>query len=210
MRRAALFKFGECGRFKSAIGRANSVKSTIIIGILCCALLFFGAAYFWHAPGVVQSAAGPKPWNTRAIGSAFTEVRVREMDATHAAVDFVYDLENRTSSDYQLTPGPSAVVMRRLKADRSLSSDTNAHLLSAAFVPVNNRTRITVEMTEAFNWPAKQDSAADQSFRDLVTHEASDLEGFVIFDQLSRYEIELPIHLAASTLPVTSPGKTSK
>ncbi|MGH9563602.1 MAG: hypothetical protein ACRD3S_19285 [Terracidiphilus sp.] len=186
---------------------SNSVKSTVIIGVLCCALLFFGAAYFWHAPGVVQSAAGPKPWNTKAIGSAFTGVQVREVDPTHAAVDFVYDLENRTNSDYQLTPGPRAVVMRRLSADRSLTSDTNAHLLSAAFVPVNNRTRITIEMTEAFNWPAKQDSAANQSFRDLVTHEASDLEGFVIFDQLSRYEIELPINLAPSTVAVASPRK---
>ncbi|MGH9685571.1 MAG: hypothetical protein ACRD5K_00580 [Candidatus Acidiferrales bacterium] len=174
------------------------MKSTITIGILACALLFFAAAYFWRAPRVVQSADGPKPWNTRAITSVFTGVKVRELDATHAAVDFIYDLENRTDRDYQLTPGPGAVVMRRLKADGSLSSDRDARLVSAAFVPINDRTRITMEMTESFGWPAKQDDAADQKLRDFVTREAAGLQGFVIFDQSSRYEIELPISLAVA------------
>lgn len=170
------------------------MKSTITIGVLGCALLFLGAAYLWHSPHVVQSAAGQKPWNRTAIVSTFTGVKVRELDATHAAADFVYDLENRTNGDFQLAPGPSAVVMRRL-SDGSLSSDANAHLLSAAFVPVNNRTRITIEMSDAFNWPAKQDAAADQSFRDFVSHETTGLEGFVIFDQVSRYQIDLPLRL---------------
>ncbi len=156
---------------------------------------------------MVQSADVPKPWNTRAITSAFTGLKVRELDATHAAVDFVYDLENRTDRDYQLTPGPGAVVMRRLQADGSLSSDTDARLVSAAFVPTNDRTRITMEMTESFGWPAKQDEAADQKLRDLVTREAAGLQGFVIFDQSSRYEIELPINLAVSSPSPTVPLK---
>lgn len=183
------------------------MKSTIIIGILACALLFFAAAYFWRVPRVVESATGSKPWNTRAITSAFTGLKVREMDETHAAVDFIYDLENRTNRDYQLTPGPGAVVMRRLKADGSLSSDTDARLVSAAFVPTSDRTRVTLEMTESFAWPAKGDAAADQKLRDFVTREAAGLEGFVIFDQVSRYEIELPINLAVSPAPPTAPPK---
>jgi hypothetical protein len=124
------------------------------------------------------------------------------MDATHAALDFVYDLENRTASDFEVAPGPSAVIMKRLKSDGSLSSDPNARLLSVAFIPINNRTRLTVEMTELFDWPAKQDSDADQSFREFVSRETSGLEGFVIFDQNSRYEIDLPINLATSTASV--------
>jgi hypothetical protein len=179
----------------------HALKKTIIIGILCCVALFFAAGYFARAPRAVQPSfrsAAEQPWNSQAIQSSLIGVKVRELDATHAAIDFVYDLQNRTSSDYQLTPGPSAVIMERLKADGSLSSDPDTRLVSAAFVPTNNRTRITVEMTEPFNWPAKQDVGADQSFRDFVHRAAASLEGFVIFDQASRYEIELPINLAAS------------
>jgi hypothetical protein len=178
------------------------LKSTITIGVLCCALLFLGAAYFWRSPRVVQSAAGQKPWNTTSIVSTFTGVKVRELDDAHAAVDYVFDLENRTNTDFQVTPGPSAVVMRRL-SDGSLSSDANAHLLAAAFVPVSNRTRITIEMSDAFSWPAKEGSAEDQSFRDFLSRETSGLEGFVIFDQISRYEIDLPISFSVHSSGLT-------
>lgn|GEM_PF-2506442 len=191
----------------------NAVKKTIIIGILCCAVLFFAAGYFAHAPRTIPSSsksAAEQPWNSQAIQSSLIGVKVRELDATHAAIDFVYDLQNQTSRDYQLTPGPSAVIMKRLKTDGSLSSDPDSRLVSAAFVPTNNRTRITLEMTEPFNWPAKQDAAADQSFRDFVHRAASSLEGFVIFDQASRYEIELPINLAASAPAVAGPSNPSQ
>ncbi len=158
----------------------------------------------------MQYADGQKPWNSRAIESAFAGVQVREVDAAHASVVFLYDLDNRTGSDYQLTPGPSAVIMKRLKADGSLSSDTRARLVSAAFVPTNNRTRIAVELTHPFAWPAKSDAAADQTFRDFVARETSGLQGFVIFDQTSRYEIELPINLAAAPPAPSPPAPKAK
>lgn len=178
------------------------MKKTLLIWalLLSCAALFFAAGYFWKAPKPTEPPAGQKPWNSRAIESTFAEVQVRQLDATHAAVDFVYDLDNRTNSDFQLTPGPGAVIMKRFKADGSLSSDADARLVSDAFVPTNNRTRITVEIAEPFNWPAQRDSAADQSFRDFVARASSGLEGFVIFDQITRYEIDLPIRLAASAV----------
>ncbi len=177
--------------------------TTLVWLVLCCAALF-AIGYVSHAPKTAQSAAGEKPWNSQAIRSSFAGVQVREVDATHAALDFVYDLENRTANDFEVAPGPGIVVMKRLNSDGSLISDPNARLLSAAFIPTNNRTRFTVEMMEPFAWPAKQGAVADQSFRDFVKSQASGLEGFVIFDQTSRYEIDLPIDLAttaASTAP---------
>lgn len=186
------------------------MKSSTLIWVgICCAALFFGGGYALHAPKRAQSSAGQKPWNSQAIRSSFAGVQVREVDATHAALDFVYDLENRTASDFEVAPGPGVVVMKRLNSDGSLVSDPNARLLSAAFIPTNNRTRFTVEMTEFFDWPAKQDADADQSFREFLRREVSGLEGFVIFDQSSRYEIELPIDLATSAASVTPPPKSS-
>jgi hypothetical protein len=189
------------------------VKTTITIGILSCAVLFFAAAYAWRAPKVVQSAAGPRRWNSHAIEGAFEGVQVREQDPTHAAIEFLYDLDNRTESDFQLASGPSTMIMKRLKADGSLSSDTQARLVSAAFVPTNNRTRIALEITDSFPWPAKQDASANQAFRDFVERETSGVKSFVIFDRTSRYQIDLPIELASiadATVPRRSSGTTPR
>jgi len=174
------------------------VKKTTIIGILSCAVVFFAAAYAWRAPQSVQSAAGPRPWDSHAIEATFEAVQVRETDPTHAAIEFLFDLDNRTDTDYQLASGPGTVIMKRLKADGSLSADARARLASAAFIPTNNRTRIAIEMTDAFTWPAKQDASANQAFRDFVARETAGVQGFVIFDQASRYEVELPIDLAVA------------
>lgn len=199
-----------CDTFKAAIFGDPLVKKTIVIAVISCGVLFFVAGYFSRAPRVVQSATKQQPWNSRAIQSTFKGVQVRELDSTHAAVDFVFELENRTSSDFQLTPGPSAIIMKRLKADGSLTSDPAAHLTSAVFLPTNNRTRITLEVSEPFNWPAKQDAAADQSFREFARNEVSGLDGFVIFDQASRYEVDLPIQMATSAPSAASTPKTAK
>jgi hypothetical protein len=183
------------------------LKPTIIIGIVCCAVLFFVAGYFWRVPSSAPAGPGQKAWNPDAIESSFTGVEVRELDATHAAVEFVYNLENRTNADYQLSPGPKAVIMKRLKADGSLSAGRDTRLVSAAFIPTNNRTRIAVEVMDSFDWPVKQDAAADQTLRDFVARETSGIQGFVIFDQTSRFQIELPINLATSASAVTAPPR---
>jgi hypothetical protein len=184
------------------------VNKTIIIGILSCAVLFFAAAYAWRTPKLVQSAAGPKPWDSHAIDAAFEGVQVREVDPAHADIEFLYDLDNHTDSDFQLASGASTVIMKRLKADASLSSDTRARLASAAFVPTNNRTRMAIEVTDTFTWPAKPGAAADQAFRGFVARETAGVEGFVIFDQASRYQIELPIDLATATATAAPPAPT--
>lgn len=184
------------------------MNKTIIIGILSCAVLFFAAAFAWRTPKMVQSAAGPKPWDSQAIVAAFEGVQVREVDPTHADIEFLYDLDNRTSSDFQLASGPSTVIMKRLTADDSLSSDTHARLASTAFIPVNNRTRIAIEIADNLPWPAKAGGAADQTFRDFVARETAGIKGFVIFDQGSRYQIELPIDLATVPAAGAAPAST--
>jgi hypothetical protein len=130
-------------------------------------------------------------WNSSAIESTLAGVRVREVDPAHAAVVFLYDLDNKTDSDYRLSSGPNVVIMSRLQPNGSLSSDQQISLDSAAFVPAKNRTRISVEVNHAFDWPAQRDAAADRQLRQFVADEVSGLQGFVLFDQATRYQIEL-------------------
>ena len=132
---------------------------------------------------------------------------MRELDSTHAAVIFFYDLDNRTDSDYRLSSGPSVVIMSRLPPNGSLSSDEPISLDSTAFVPAKNRTRISLEISHAFDWPTQRDAAAERQVRQFVVDQVGGVEGFVLFDQDTRYQIELAAtspELAQAPVPTSN------
>lgn len=167
-------------------------KKLGLIAASTCALLIVLVLTFSRSPRAAPSGAQANPWNSVAIESTLAGVRVREIDPTHAAVVFLYDLENQTENDYELASGPNVVIMSRLEPGGSLSSDRQVTLTSAAFVPPGNRARVALEISRAFNWPAQRDAASERAIRQLVADEATGLDGFVLFDQKTRYQIELP------------------
>jgi hypothetical protein len=140
-----------------------------------------------------QAPPSPISWDSRAVEATFEGVRVREVDATHAALVLLYDLTNTTGSDYRLEKDSSEVIMSRLKPGGILSSDTQVVLDNAAFIPVGSRTRVAIEMDGQFNWPTRHDAAAERAVRQFVAAEVADVGGFVLFDQPNRYQIELPV-----------------
>ncbi len=174
------------------------------IGLAGCGLiavfLVLRFSSVWH------SSAPANEWNSGAIQSTLAGVRVRELDSTHAAVVFFYDLDNKTESDYRLSSGPNVVIMSRLPPNGSLSSDEPISLDSATFVPAKNRTRISLEINHAFDWPAQRDAGAERQVRQFVADQVAGVEGFVLFDQATRYQIELA---AASPQLQQEPASTS-
>jgi hypothetical protein len=166
-------------------------KKLVLIAISTCALLILLVVIFSRPQRVASSQAQVNPWNSLAIESTLVGVRVREVDPTHAAVVFLYDLSNQTDTDYQLASGPNLLIMSRLEPGGSLSSDRQASLTSVGFVPAKNRTRIALEVSRPFNWPAQRDATSERAIRQLVADEVAGLDGFVLFDQATRYQIEL-------------------
>lgn len=142
--------------------------------------------------GSNAAADRPAPWNSKAIRSSLAGIRVQEIDAAHAAVVFLYDLDNTTDTDYRLIKGPNIVIMSRLKSSGTLSGDEPIALSSTVFVPAQNRTRIGLEVSHLFSWPGQRSAYAEKTFNQLVTGDISDVAGFVLFDQTSRYEIDFP------------------
>jgi hypothetical protein len=139
----------------------------------------------------------PSPWNSGAIQSTFAGAQVQEADATHATLEFVYELDNNTDADYRFAKGPGTVVMTRLKSDGSLSSEEPIELNNSVFLPARNRTRIALQVTRPFNWPAGLPAAQigpvnQLKFRQLVADEVANLSGFVMFDTATHFQIELP------------------
>jgi hypothetical protein len=163
-------------------------KLGLIVLAICVLALVLVLMKFPRARFFAGHAGG---WNSQAIESTLAGVRVREVDPAHAAVVFLYDLDNKTDTDYRLASGPNVVIMSRLQPSGSLSSDQQVSLDSAAFVPAKNRTRISLEVNHPFEWPTQRDAAAERQLRQFVADEVSGLQGFVLFDQATRYQIEL-------------------
>ena len=150
-----------------------------------------------NEPAQPPAATAAPVWNASAVQSSFAGVQVKEVDATHAALIFSYDLDNNTDVDYRLAKGPATVVMTRLKSSGSVSSEEPVELDNSVFLPARNRTRIAVEVTRNFNWPTGLPGTQigpvnQEKFRGLVAQEVANLSGFVVFDQATHFQIELP------------------
>lgn len=165
---------------RSAMGAGFAVTLSLIVG---------GAMLYSARP------RSPKRWNTHAISASFDAVGSEGPD--HALV-FYYILENKTDRDYQLPDHFDVTVMSKLK-EGTLSFDNGSYRGDEdLFLPAKQRVRFAVHSS----WRCP-DAAADPSavgaLAAYVNRLAPALDGFVVFDQKNRYEIELPKGWSATT-----------
>src|SRR6202050_1963137 len=120
--------------------------------IISGALLFFT---FTRLSTAVIAPSRPEGWNVSAIRSSFEGLQVKEVDPTHAALIFNYDLENTTDSDYRLANDPKAMIMGRLKSSSTLKAEDSMQIDNAIFLPARNRACCAPEVSYPFNWPTQ-------------------------------------------------------
>jgi hypothetical protein len=149
------------------------------------ALLVTGLILYFR-PG----ARAPQPWNSSAITARYVGTQLREVDSGNAALYMAYEVQNHTDSDFRLADGPTALVMSRLRADGSLSSQQQVRLSYPTFLPARQRARVALEIPSPFGWPSDGDPAYQDKLRDFVNQRLGEVEGFVLFDQADRFEIE--------------------
>ena len=157
-----------------------------LLGFLLALLVT--AVIFYFRP----AAQSPKPWNSTAITANYVGAQLRELDSGNAALYLAYEVQNHTDSDYQLADGPGALVMSRLRADGSLSSQQQVRLSYPTFLPARQRARVALEVPAPFGWPADNDSAYQDKLREFVNQKLTDVQAFVLFDQADRFDIEFP------------------
>ena len=114
------------------------------------------------------------------------------MDSGNAALYLAYEVQNHTDSDYRLADGPQALVMTRLRADGSLSSQQQVKLSYPTFLPARQRARVALEILSPLGWPGENDSAFQDKLRDFVNQRLAEAQSFVLFDQSDRFQIEFP------------------
>jgi hypothetical protein len=156
-------------------------------------------------------AAPPQAWNAASVRGTFAGLEVHQVDSSHVQLIFYYDVDNSTDSDYQLAKGPGTVVMTRLKSNGSLSSDIPIELDHSVFVPARNRIHISLQSTQSFSWPSGMEAgqmgpANQDKFRTLVAQQVGNFSGFVLFDQATHTQIELPGGWQELQAPVAAAG----
>jgi hypothetical protein len=176
-----------------------AMRKLLIFVLFLCVLALVVIEIFPRAQRQDTSAKPPQPsgWNSVSVHGTFAGLQVHEVDPTHVQLIFYYDLDNESDADYQVTKGPGTVIMARLKSNGSLSSDEAMELDHSVFLPARNRTRISLQTSQVFNWPsglqAGQIGHANQDkFRTLVSRQVGSVSGFVLFDQAKHIQIELP------------------
>lgn len=137
-------------------------------------------------------AEAKKSWNKRAVTAKYVGSQLLELDRGRSSLVLSYDLENNTDLDYRLAESPGVVVMRRLKSDESLSQEESMRVKYPVFLPARQTARMLIEITKPFSWPEKDDPEVVGKLKDFVKQRLANAEGFVLFDEASRCQIELP------------------
>lgn len=159
------------------------------LGILTLLLVAKAAyCYFWYA----TRGKHVRSWDSSAITATYVSIQLRESDPETASLFLSYDLQNNTDFDYHLANELGFVIMSRLISDGSLSSQEDIGLSYPTFLSARQRARVALQVGHVFSWPADNDPALEDKLRDEVNQRLGEVDGFVLFDQTDRCQIEFP------------------
>lgn len=161
------------------------------------ALAVLASGLYWYS----TRPKPPKPWNTKAIRATYYNVTTSGSGAG-LKIDFGYILENTTDRDYSLDEFPKPHIAVKLEDTQSLAelNDENLKLRLPIYIPAHQKVRIYVEVPPyglTTEFPGNAASEGDlEKFHLLVAQHVSqhmeNLGGFEIFDESTRYQIDLP------------------
>jgi hypothetical protein len=180
------------------VSMTNS-KKVIAYGIaggvgFAVALAIISVIVFWYQ----SNPKPPKPWNKEAITASYDSVAV-EGEKNH--IVFYYTLQNNTDFDYKPMDLSNIVAMAKLKKQKSLSGQKNDEVLRPDYpilIPAKQRIRFAFHLGYPYNKSLKKDATQEEQekyIKDIeayVNEEFSNLDGFVLFDEMNRYQIEFP------------------
>jgi hypothetical protein len=161
-------------------------------GFAVMAGLIVGAFLWWsHRP------IKPKPWNTNAITASFDAM---DAEGEKNNIEFVYTLQNNTDADYEVTADSSIHLGATLRRSKAFSFDNTKFLKSdlPIYIPAKSRVRYKLHLDMPYS--VKEDFNASDDVRhnwetalcQYADKEFSNLSGFALLDDNSRYQINMP------------------
>jgi hypothetical protein len=175
----------------------STVKRWIITGAsfgggLAIVLALIIGGYLWYE----SKPRPPKPWDNKAITANYDFV---DTEGEKNTIVFYYTLQNNTDFDYRIVDASSVTLMSKLEKTKSLSGTKNDDFLKIDFpilLPAKQRARFAIH----FNYPYEKKSRgeATQDEREkyrkelaaFLKEKAPNLNGFALFDELNRYQVD--------------------
>jgi hypothetical protein len=171
-------------------------------GTAVCLAAIVGA-YLWY-----ESRPKPsKPWSTTAIFSS-DDAAGFGSNGGGKEVYLIYTLQNATDTDYEI--GPETEIKITFKnSDGSLTEPLpagTATLRRPVFIPAKQKamSRLTIAFN---NVPQKKTSETDEQYHERLRtfcKEKMGDSGFTLFDEINRYQINLPSVRAQAASPSAS------
>ena len=140
----------------------------------------------------------PKPWNPTAITAAYDHI---DTDGENKNFVFYYTLENNTNFDYKISNLTDVVTMAKLKKPNSLSGSPDGKFLKPDYpilIPAKQRLRFSLQLGFPYDKNMKEGTRKEEreqyrkELEAYANKEFSNLDGFVLFDEVNRYQINLP------------------
>jgi hypothetical protein len=164
------------------------------VGVALTAILAIGAlAWYTSRP------TPPKQWNSGALVAKGPPAFSASKDAKK--LQFQYAVEHTTSDDYQVDSGYQVKILYKGR-DGSFSkplTDEIDHLKLPIFIPAKQTGAITLELALA-GVPTQDAAETEAAYHERVRAYCEDhlrvVSGFVLFDEVNKYQVNLPRWLA--------------
>ena len=161
--------------------------------------LFFGAGFAVMCAMIIALvswySSRPKPWNPAALKATFDSF---DLESKSYKLIFYYILENATSADYELRPTSKSRMMQKLKRQDSLIVGNGVLYDNPLFIPAKKKIRFSIELDASFKeyFPSNiltyDREKRSKTIAEFAKKEMANLDGFVLFDEARRYEIDFP------------------
>jgi len=157
---------------------------------ICLTVVWFGVEWY---------KSRPQSWNTSALKGTFEgmEFKTQPRESSYL-VTFLYDIENHTNKTYEVNPRNLA-LLAVLSDGNAFSKEAGSYQTSAPiiegtdFIPAKGKARFRI--TVAYEYPSDatmKDKDDTAKVAKSVNRRLREFSGFVAFDQINHYRIELP------------------
>jgi hypothetical protein len=151
------------------------------------------ALFLWYQ----SKPKPPKPWDTASIKATY-DYAATEGDKNTIVV--FYTLENMTDFDYRIEDSPEITMSAKLARQNSLSTFTDKLSKIDYPIVVPAKKRVVFRVHLPYQCPVREKPDANQNERNdyregvakYVTDEMTNLNGFELLDNTSRYDVMFP------------------
>jgi hypothetical protein len=160
----------------------------------------------------------PKPWNTSAL-VASTKAPYFYTLSNNDGIHFNYRVTNNTDSDYSLDDEATKRLKVTFKSEDGAAvshpigpKDPDTTLDSPVFIPARRTGELTLSINIS-DYPRRRAIEAEKDYQDrLEKWDKTDfpIPGFVLFDEATRYEIDLPSVIEKTPITPDSSDKTKR